>query len=88
MGSTTFHHLKKILKQKGLNTSVGDEGGFAPMLEDNDTALQCILEAIQAAGYQPHEDICIALDLSLIHIYNTFHQITHLTKFMRLIIHP
>lgn len=70
MGSTTFHHLKKILKQKGLNTSVGDEGGFAPMLEDNDTALQCILEAIQAAGYQPHEDICIALDVAASEFYH------------------
>ena len=69
MGSTVFHHLKTILKKKGLNTSVGDEGGFAPMLEDNDTALQAIIEAIKAAGYQPKEDICIALDVASSEFY-------------------
>ena len=64
MGSTVFHHLKKILKNKGLNTSVGDEGGFAPMLEDNDEALKLIVEAIQNAGYKAKDDICIALDVA------------------------
>ncbi len=73
MGSTVFHHLKNILKKKGLNTSVGDEGGFAPMLEDNDTALQAIIEAIQAAGYQPQEDICIALDVASSEFYKDGH---------------
>ncbi|MCI9093740.1 MAG: phosphopyruvate hydratase [Coprobacillus sp.] len=73
MGSTVFHHLKNILKKKSLNTSVGDEGGFAPMLEDNDTALQAIIEAIQAAGYQPQEDICIALDVASSEFYKDGH---------------
>lgn len=73
MGSTVFHHLKNILKKKGLNTSVGDEGGFAPMLEDNDNALQAIIEAIQAAGYQPQEDICIALDVASSEFYKDGH---------------
>lgn len=70
MGSTIFHHLKKILKDKGLNTSVGDEGGFAPMLEDNDTALQYIIQAIEKAGYKPKEDVCIALDVASSEFYN------------------
>lgn len=69
MGSTVFHHLKNILKEKNLNTSVGDEGGFAPMLEDNDTALQLIIEAITKAGYQPKEDVCIALDVAASEFY-------------------
>lgn len=69
MGSTVFHHLKNILKRKGLNISVGDEGGFAPMLEDNDTALQAIIEAIETAGYTPKEDICIALDVASSEFY-------------------
>ncbi|WP_028042232.1 phosphopyruvate hydratase [Candidatus Stoquefichus massiliensis] len=73
MGSTVFHHLKKILKEKGLNTAVGDEGGFAPMLEDNNTALQCIIEAIQSAGYQPHDDVCIALDIAASEFYHNGH---------------
>lgn len=69
MGATVFHHLKSILKKKGLNTSVGDEGGFAPMLEDNDTALQAIIEAIEKAGYKPKDDICIALDVAASEFY-------------------
>lgn len=70
MGSTVFHHLKKILKNKGLNTSVGDEGGFAPMLEDNDEALKLIVEAIQNAGYKAKDDICIALDVAASEFYH------------------
>ncbi len=57
-----FHTLKGILKNKGLNTSVGDEGGFAPMLENNEEAVKLILEAIKEAGYNPGKDIYIALD--------------------------
>jgi enolase len=60
--SETFHSLKKILKQKGYATSVGDEGGFAPDLKSNDEACEVILEAIAAAGYQPGRDLAIALD--------------------------
>lgn len=69
MGACIFHHLKSILKKKGLNTSVGDEGGFAPMLEDNEMALQAIMEAIQCAGYQPYDDVCIALDVAASEFY-------------------
>ncbi|MGO9532147.1 MAG: phosphopyruvate hydratase [Syntrophobacteraceae bacterium] len=62
MGAETFHHLKKVLKSKGLNTSVGDEGGFAPHLRSNEEAMEVIMQAIEVAGYRPGEDIYIALD--------------------------
>ncbi len=58
----TFHTLKKILKNKGLETSVGDEGGFAPNLKSNEEAIEIIIEAIEKAGYRPGEDISIAID--------------------------
>lgn len=58
----TFHELKSILKKRGLATSVGDEGGFAPNLASNEDALETILEAIEAAGYTPGKDIALALD--------------------------
>jgi enolase len=61
-GSETFHALKKILKKKGLATSVGDEGGFAPNLGSNEEACEMILEAIEAAGYVPGKDVALALD--------------------------
>jgi enolase len=61
-GTEVFHTLKGVLKKKGYNTAVGDEGGFAPSLKSNDEALDLILEAIQLAGYTPGEDINIALD--------------------------
>ncbi len=62
MATEVFHSLKKILKNKGLSTSVGDEGGFAPNLTRNEEALLLIIEAIQAAGYKPDQDVFIALD--------------------------
>lgn len=62
MAVEVFHHLKALLKSKGLNTSVGDEGGFAPNLKNNEQAIQLILEAIEKAGYKPDKDIFIALD--------------------------
>ncbi len=62
MGAETFHALKKILSKRGVSTGVGDEGGFAPNLESNEAAIQCILEAIDAAGYQAGEDIGLAMD--------------------------
>lgn len=62
MGAETFHHLKKVLKDKNYNTSVGDEGGFAPDLKSNEEALKVILEAIEKAGYKLGEEISIALD--------------------------
>ncbi|MFQ6612873.1 MAG: phosphopyruvate hydratase [Fidelibacterota bacterium] len=62
MGAEVFHNLKKVLKSKQLNTSVGDEGGFAPDLDSNEEALEIILEAINAAGYSAGKDIYLALD--------------------------
>lgn len=62
MGSEVFHTLKKVLKAKGLNTAVGDEGGFAPDLNSNEDALKVIMEAIEKSGYKAGEDIFIALD--------------------------
>ena len=62
MGAETFHALKSVLKGKGLNTSVGDEGGFAPNLNSNEEALQVIITAIEKAGYKPGDDVMIALD--------------------------
>jgi enolase len=64
-----FHHLKSLLKSKGLNTSVGDEGGFAPQLSCNEDALSLILEAIRLAGYQAGRDICLALDCAASSFY-------------------
>ena len=62
MGVEVFHALKKVLSGKGLSTAVGDEGGFAPQLPDNEAPLAAIVSAIEAAGYQPGADIAIALD--------------------------
>ncbi|EDP10287.1 phosphopyruvate hydratase [Amedibacillus dolichus] len=70
MGVETFHALKKVLKDKGQVTAVGDEGGFAPNLEDNEAPLKCIMEAITAAGYEPRKDICIAMDVAASEFYN------------------
>lgn len=62
IGCEIFHELKKILKARGLNTSVGDEGGYAPTLPSNESAIEVILEAINSAGYKPGKDVCLALD--------------------------
>ena len=64
MGTEVFHHLKKVLQKQGLNTAVGDEGGFAPNLASNEAALEVIMTAIQAAGYTPGTDIVLALDVA------------------------
>ena len=64
MGAEVFHSLKSVLKEMGLNTSVGDEGGFAPNLESNEQAIEVILQAIEAAGHKPGEDVFIALDVA------------------------
>ncbi len=64
MGAEVFHALKKVLKAKGYNTAVGDEGGFAPDLKSNEEALQVIMEAIKEAGYLAGEDILLALDVA------------------------
>jgi enolase 1/2/3 len=69
MGAEIFHALKKVLKDKGYNTSVGDEGGFAPDLKSNEEALEVIMEAITAAGYKPGEDVLLALDVAASEIF-------------------
>jgi len=69
MATEIFHSLKAVLKGRGLNTGVGDEGGFAPNLESNESALQAIVEAIRAAGYKPGEDVVLALDVAATEIY-------------------
>lgn len=69
MGTEVYHRLKNVLKSKGLNTSVGDEGGFAPMLDANEEALELIVEAVRKAGYMPGEDIVLALDVAASEFY-------------------
>jgi enolase len=64
MGAEVFHALKGVLKSRGYNTSVGDEGGFAPNLKSNEEALEVIMEAIVKAGYKPGEDVLLALDVA------------------------
>ncbi len=71
MGSEVFHTLKNVLKEMGQVTAVGDEGGFAPNLEDNEAPLKCIVEAITRAGYEPGKDIFIAMDVAASEFYNT-----------------
>ncbi|MEK6791619.1 MAG: phosphopyruvate hydratase [Deltaproteobacteria bacterium] len=68
-GVETFHCLKEILRKKGLSTAVGDEGGFAPMLDSNKQAIEVIIQAISAAGYKPGKDIFIALDCASSELY-------------------
>lgn len=69
MGAEVFHSLKKVLKARGLSTAVGDEGGFAPELKGTEDALNCILEAIRTAGYEPGKDVTIALDCASSEFY-------------------
>ncbi|MDO8302113.1 MAG: phosphopyruvate hydratase, partial [Sedimentisphaerales bacterium] len=70
MGAEVFHALKKVLKAKGYNTAVGDEGGFAPSLKSNEEACEVILDAIKAAGYKAGKDIAIALDPAATEMYD------------------
>ncbi len=69
MVAETFQHLKKILKEKGYSTGVGDEGGFAPNLNKNEEGIELIIEAIEKAGYKPGQDIYIALDTAASSLY-------------------
>jgi enolase len=69
MGAEVFHALKGVLKGKGYNTAVGDEGGFAPNLKSNEEALQVIMEAIEKAGYRPGEDVLLAIDVASSELY-------------------
>lgn len=70
MGAEVFHALKKVLKAKGMNTTVGDEGGFAPNLASNEEAILTILEAIKVAGYIPGEDFMLAMDVASSEFYH------------------
>ncbi|MDG1849098.1 MAG: phosphopyruvate hydratase [Flavobacteriales bacterium] len=82
MGTEIFHHLKAVLKSKGLATNVGDEGGFAPNLRSNVEAMEMVLTAIEKAGYRPGEDVYVSMDAAASEFYNAeegvyhFHQST------------
>lgn len=78
MGVEIFHHLKAVLKDMGMATNVGDEGGFAPNLKSNEEALQIIMKAIEKAGYKPGEQIFIALDVAASEFYNSEDKLYHL----------
>src|SRR5690625_2171183 len=69
IGTEVFHALQKVLQDKGLNTSVGDEGGFAPNLKSNEEALETIVKAIEAAGYQVGEEVQLAMDVTSSEFY-------------------
>ena len=79
MGAEVFHNLKSVLKGRGLNTAVGDEGGFAPNLSTNEEAIQVIIEAIEKAGYKPGEDVMIALDVAASEFFDADKNIYNLT---------
>ena len=70
MGTEVFHHLKAVLKKQGLSTNVGDEGGFAPNIKSNEEALKAVIQAIEAAGYRPGEDMYIAMDAAASEFYD------------------
>ncbi len=80
MGTEVFHHLKTVLKSKGLSTNVGDEGGFAPNIKSNEEAIQTVLQAIEKAGYRPGEDIWIAMDAASSEFYNAEEGVYHFKK--------
>lgn len=69
-GTEIFHHLKAVLKEQGMSTNVGDEGGFAPSLGSNEEAIQVVMQAIEKAGFKPGEDVYIALDAASSEFYN------------------
>lgn len=70
MCAEVYQFLRIILKQKGLSTAVGDEGGFAPDLSDSESVLEVILEAVKKAGYEPGKDISIAIDAAASELYD------------------
>lgn len=70
MGAEIFHNLKKVLKAKGMNTAVGDEGGFAPNLSSNEEAIKVIMEAVKNAGYEPGKEVMLALDVAATELYD------------------
>lgn len=80
MGVEVFHNLKKVLKDKGMSTNVGDEGGFAPNIPSNVGAIEVVLQAIEKAGYRPGEDIFIALDAASSEFYDAESKMYHFKK--------
>jgi enolase len=80
MGTEVFHHLKKVLKDKGFATNVGDEGGFAPNIQSNEDAIKIVLEAIEKAGYRPGEDMWIAMDAASSEFYDEETGLYHLSS--------
>ncbi len=80
MGTEIFHHLKAVLKKKGYSTNVGDEGGFAPNMQSNVEAIETVLQAIEAAGYRPGEDVWIAMDAASAEMYNADEKVYHFHK--------
>src|SRR5690606_21636177 len=80
MGAEVFHHLKKVLKDGGYSTNVGDEGGFAPNLRSNDEAIETVLKAIEKAGYKPGDDMVIAIDAAASEFYDETAGVYHFKK--------
>jgi enolase len=80
MGVEIFHHLKKVLKDKGYSTNVGDEGGFAPNLGSNQEAIEMVLTAIEKSGYRPGEDVVIAMDAAASEFYIEEEGVYHFKK--------
>lgn len=81
IGAECFHNLKKVLKEHGYNTNVGDEGGFAPSCrEGNEEPLELMLEAVKRAGYVPGKDVCFAMDVAASEFYDTETGVYHLSK--------
>ena len=77
MGTEIFHHLKAVLKSKGLATNVGDEGGFAPNLRSNVEAMEMVMKAIENAGYRPGEDVFVSMDAAASEFYNAEESVYH-----------
>ncbi|MGB0175956.1 MAG: phosphopyruvate hydratase [Owenweeksia sp.] len=80
MGTQIFHHLKKVLKDKGYSTNVGDEGGFAPNIKSNEEAIETVLTAIEKAGFRPGEDVYIAMDAAASEFYLKDENVYHFKK--------
>ncbi len=80
MGAEIFHHLKKVLKDKGYSTNVGDEGGFAPNIKSNEEAIQIVIQSIEKAGYKPGHDVYIAMDAASSEFYNAEEKVYHFHK--------
>jgi enolase len=80
MGTQIFHHLKSVLKSQKLSTNVGDEGGFAPNLKNNEEAIKLVIQAIEKAGFKPGEDVYIAMDAAATEFYDVNEKVYHFKK--------